>query len=494
MKLKFFFTILCLILSSCQVLNQKEPVGDQIPTGSSPKVSPGSIGKETDCAAIWTTLGPTLIFHDRLSSENPIFLLDISTGDQYPLVIPKQVTIPSLNRSLDKTRRYMVLVSRANNDEFGRSLLIFDLFSQSVIHTISLSPSAVLDTELLNARIPDDVMQLMSEQQLGNWMLLEGYDQSLDVFAWSEDSRHLFYINQCQEVFSCLYKYDLQLRTSEQLEDEAYFVKSFSFSPGGNSILIQKSPLPQLVDFNESNAFIINGGKTIQVSKSPLDPGTYLEYGWKSESDLIIKLYDMQNQVYRSLSSLAVETLEVTEVTQAPFSDFAFTENHIILINDGDAISSSVSMLSSDLQEMRTFEVKDNCSQILSSPSSDYSILIVCANNVFGLSIANELTLVSSVSGQLLISPDQEHILLVQSTPGSSDKRLLLFLKNFKLIRDYGQFDIAQIAWLPDSSGFLYFTKSGVFVTTLDGAIDQMLLQNRQDDYFNLDFSWFKTE
>ena len=334
MKNYYLAFLLLIFLTSClvhPVTDGLEQTKTTLPTEIQSQTSTPELMKSLNVGNIIFSLeGPLLLIHDNSSAENPLFLLDISTAKPYPVNIPPNTSITSLVNALSPDKQLMVLVRKFNDDPFKKDLLIYEILTGQISHEIHVESSSPFNPKEMFSLFPDDVQSEFSTRNLGNWILNESLAGSLGIFRWSADSRFLYYSNSCAGGYSCLYRYDLSTKQVSQLEREIFFLKGIYPSPDGTNILMIKSPVPQLPDFQHVNVFVID--PSLEVTHIPpqsLDLNLTYEYSWLDNQRLTITGFNIEDFTYSEIYQYSLNTKEFLLLANEPFSDFIITDNGI---------------------------------------------------------------------------------------------------------------------------------------------------------------------
>lgn len=489
--------LLLLFLTSClvhPVTDGLEQTQTTLPTEIRSQTSTSELMVSPNIGAVIISLeGPLLLIHDNSSNKNPIFLLDISTGLQYPMNIPVNTSIPSLSKALSPDKQLMVLVQKFNDDPFKKDLLIYEILTGQISHEIHVEASSPFNPKEMFSLFPDDVQREFSTRNLGNWILDDSFAGSLGIFRWSADSRFLYFSNSCEGGFSCLYRYDLSTKQVSQLEREIFFLEGIYPSPDGTNILLIKSPVPQLPDFHLINVFVINPSLAVTYTPSiSSDLNLTYEYYWMDNQRIAITGFNIEDFTYSEIYQYSLNSKEFLLLAKEPFSDFLITDNGIFTMKfDQDSQTTRVYIGSKEDQN-KIMNIPGECSNLMRSSIPGYTILASCEQGLFGISPNYVLSKFADISGNILFSPDAQFFIQYGSSvsPDSKDSIKLLDT-NFTLLRDIEVSDVRQIIWQPDSKGFLYLSMQGLFKVKLPNGEPELLIRNNTDDYRNLDAVWF---
>jgi hypothetical protein len=499
MKNTLLALTLLLILTSCLALPDADGL-NRTPTTfpteiQSQSSTPKTVESPNIEGIIKSLEGPLLLIHDNSSAENPLFLLDISTAKQYPLDIPVKTSITSLGNALSPDKHLMVLVKKFSDDPFKKDLLILDILTGQIIHEIHVQVLSPLNLKEMFSQFPDDVKREFLERNLGDWILNESLAGSLGMFRWSKDSRFLYYSNSCEGGYSCLYRYDLSTKQVSQMEREIYFIEGIYPSPDESSILMIKSPIPQLTDFPIANVIVIDPSLAVTpIPPISSDLDLTYEYSWLDANSLLIAGFNVEDFNYSEIYQFSLNRKEFLLITNEPFSDFIISGIGIFTMKFDQVTQSTIVIVGSEGQQNKFFNIPGECSDLIRSSIPGYKIIASCEQGLFGFDPSYVLNKITDNSGNFVLSPDLRFSIQYGSSDPSDGKDSIKLLDtNYNLLSEMVVSDVRQIIWQPDSQGFLYLSLQGLFNVKLPDGEPELLIQNNTDDYRHLDAVWFDT-
>jgi hypothetical protein len=488
-----------LILTSCLALPDADGL-NRTPTTFPTEIQSQSSTPETvespNIEGIIKSLeGPLLLIHDNSSAENPLFLLDISTAKQYPLDIPVKTSITSLGNALSPDKRLLVLVKKYSDDPFKKDLLILDILTGQIIHEIHVQVLSPLNSKEMFSLFSEEVKREFSERNLGNWILNENLAGSLGMFRWSNDSLFLYYSNFCEGEYSCLYRYDLSTKQVSQMEREIYFLEGIYPSPDESSILVIKSPIPQLTDFPIVNVIVIDPSLAVtHIPPISSDLDLTYEYSWLDANNLIITGFDVEDFTYSEIYQFSLDSKELKLITKEPFYDFLISGIEVFTMKFDQVTQSTRIFIGTEERQNNTLTIPGECRDLIRSSIPGYVVIAFCEQGLFGIAPTHMISKIADLSGNLVFSPDLRFsIQYGSSDPSDSKDSIKLLDTNFNLLREMVVSDVRQIIWQPDSQGFLYLSLQGLFRVKLPDGEPELLIQNNTDDYRHLDALWFDT-
>jgi len=492
------FTLL-LILTSCLVSQDTDGLQQTpttFPTENGSQTSTPDVLESPNIGNTFFSLeGPLLLIHDNSSAENLIFLVDISTAKQYPVDIPIKTSITSLGNALSPDKRLMILVKKFTDDPFKKDLLIYEMLTGQIIHEIHVEASSQFDLKEMFSQFSKEVKREFSERNLGNWILNESLAGSLGMFRWSKDSRFLYYSNSCEGGYSCLFRYDLSTKQVSQLEREIYFLEGIYPSPDESSILVIKSPVPQLTEFPIVNVLVIDPSLAVMhIPPISSDLDLAYEYSWLDANSLIIVGFNVEDFIYSEIFRFSLNSKKSMLITNDPFSDFFISSIGILTMKFDQVTQSTRIFIGSEEHQNKIFTIPGECNDLLRSSIPGYAVIASCDQGLFGIGPTYVLSKIGDISGNLVFSPSSRFSILYTSpdlTDGNNTIKLLD--KDFSLLLEIMVPDVRQIIWLPDSQGFLYLSMQGLFRVMFPGGEPELLIQNNTDDYRHLDAVWYDT-
>lgn len=497
MKNYYLAFLLLLFLTSClvqPVTDGLEQIKTTVPTEIQSQTSTPELMKSPNIGnKIFSLEDPLLLIHDNSSAEYPLFLLEISTAKPYPVNIPPNTSITSLGNALSPDKQFMVLVKKFTDDPFKKELLIYEILTGQISHEIHIEASSPFNPKEMFSLFPDDVQREFSTRNLGNWILNESLAGSLGIFRWSADSRFLYFSNSCEGGYSCLYRYDLSKKQVSQLEREFFFLEGIYPSPDESNLLIIKSPVPQLPDFQLVNVFVIDPSLAVMhIPPISSDLNLTYEYSWLDNQRLAITGFNIEDFTYSEVYQYSLNTKEFLLLANEPFSDLIINDNGIFTMKfDQDSQSTRVYIDSKEYQN-KILNIPGECNNLMRSSIPGYTILVSCEQGLFCISPNYVLRKVADISGNILFSPDARFFIQYGSTDPSDGKDSIKLLDtSFTLLRDIVVSDIRQIIWQPDSQGFLFLSMQGLFKVKLPNGEPELLIRNNTDDYRHLDAVWF---
>ena len=437
--------------------------------------------------------GPLLLINDNTSSDNPLFLLDVSSAKQYRLEIPDNTSITSLGNALSPDGRSIILTRKFTNDPFRKDLLIYDFMAGTILDEIHIGSSSQINTKEMFSRLPGNVQKELSERNLGNWVLNDSLAGSLGIFRWSADSRSLYFSDACEGGYSCLHSYDLITGQKSQVEREEFFLEGIYLAPDSSSILLIKSPVPQLPDFPMINVVVIDPSLQIKhIPPLPSDLNLNYEYAWLDSNNLVITGFNVEDFTYSEIHKYSLNSNLAYIVENEPFLDFIFLDDEIFILKFDPVTQSSRITIRSDQYQDKTLGIPVECNDLRRSSINGYSVLVFCEQGLFGIDPPFNLIKIADISGNIVFSPDSRFLIQYSpSDPSISNNSIKLLDSNLGLLRELPVPDVRQIIWQPDSLGFLYLSMHGLFRVELPDGEPELLINNNMDDYRHLDAAWF---
>lgn len=486
-----FFLVSCL---GSQDTDRLQQIPTTFPTEIQSQTSTPVLKESPNIGDILFSLeGPLLLIHDNTSAKNPLYLLDISTATQYPVDIPANTSITSLSNALSPDKQMMVLVKKNNDDPFKKGLLIYEILTGKIIDEIHIKASPQFNSKEMFSLFPDDVQREFSERNLGNWILSESLAGSLGIFRWSKDSRYLYFSNSCEGEYSCLYRYDLSTKQFGQMEREIYFLEGIYPSPDESSILIIKSPIPQLPEFPIINVIVIDPSLAVtHIPPISSDLDLTYDYSWLDANSLIMAGFNIEAFTYSEIYQFRLNSKEFNLITNEPFSDFFISGIGIFTMKFDQVTQSTRIFIGSEENQNKILNIPGNCSDLMRSSIPVYTVFAFCDQGLFGIGPTYVLSKIADISGNLVFSPDSRFSIQYAFPDLIDGKNTIKLLdKDFSLLREIMALDVRQIIWQTDSQGYLFLSMQGLFRVELPDGEPELLIQNNTDDYRHLDAVWF---
>jgi hypothetical protein len=363
----------------------------------------------------------------------------------------------------------------------------------TILDEIHIGSSSQINTKEMFSRLPGNVQKELSERNLGNWVLNDSLAGSLGIFRWSADSSSLYFSDACEGGYSCLHSYDLITGQKSQVEREEFFLEGIYLAPDKSSILLIKSPVPQLPDFPMINVVVIDPSLQIKhIPPLPSDMNLNYEYAWLDSNNLVITGFNVEDFTYSEIYKYSLNSNHAYIVENEPFLDFIFLDDEIFILKFDPVTQSSRITIRSDQYQDKTLGIPVECNDLRRSSINGYSVLVSCEQGLFGIDPTFNLIKIADISGNIVFSPDSRFLIQYSpSDPSISNNSIKLLDSNLGLLRELPVPDVRQIIWQPDSLGFLYLSMHGLFRVELPDGEPELLINNNMDDYRHLDAAWF---